>query len=947
MQSPWPLPIVALTPASCGALLWRMQGAERLTVIVKATFALVHDRHAELAAPAPLIRSDQLREGRGSLEEACETAPYLPGAGVLVRGHAAAPAGTTATALSVRVALFRDDRWVLNKELHVYGEFTRHAPSPRPFSLVPLVYERAYGGPHLDANPVGVPPGAALPSIFDPVDPTRPAGFGPIAGHWAPRRALLSRGEAPDPLAPDLDASFDFRYFHAAPADQQIERLRGDEWIFLQGLHPHAPWLRSRLPSARALARLHRTGPAGDDPGQPVELVADTLTIDADRLLCSLIWRGNVALLPGDQPARMRVVAGVEMPGRPLAWPSAAAADPASSRPWPPAAGPACPAPALAGDGRGAERRPAPDGEGRPAAGARGPATGVDLRLAPVAIMDPGGALAPRGAELPAGHWSAVTQQVTRLHAPLPPLPFSQRQEPHWSAVTQQVAPLQPPPPLPFAPAPEPHWSAVTQQVAPLQPPPPLPFAPAPEPPPRPEPAPGSVPFAMPFAASGAHAAPPALPPPVQPPLDGLDETHPVIDPPPAQAQPAPPPGGGAGAVAELPPSQTQPPPDEAGAVARPPPSQTQPPPDEAGAVAGPPPSQTQPPPDEAGAVAGPPPSQTQPPPDEAGAVAGPPPSQAPPWPAPVHETGPAAGETRSPDAAAPAAEMPAPASATAPVDAAPADVAPPDAPADASPSAPAPSDASPAEPPSPEPPSPEPPSPEPPSPEPEARGLRAAVLARLKSGQPLYDLELAGAELEGIDWSGASLERVNLAGATLARCNFTSARLARANLSGADLTDARLTAADLTRADLSRATLDRAQLSSASLRSADLTSTRGAHARFDGASLDGADLRQARLTDAIFDGASLADVNASKADLSRSSFANASLAGAILRAAKLKEASLPRANVDGADLREADLAGANLYGVKLANTKSSGAILRSIVEIPPEGDDINVSSQG
>ncbi|WP_437946721.1 DUF2169 domain-containing protein [Sorangium sp. So ce296] len=914
MQSPWPLPIVALTPASCGAVLWRMQGAERLTVIVKATFALVHDRHAELAAPAPLVRSDQLREGRGSLEEACETAPYLPGAGVLVRGHAAAPAGTTATALSVRVALFRDDRWVLNKELHVYGEFTPHAPSPRPFSLVPLVYERAYGGPHLDANPVGVPPGAALPSIFDPADPTRPAGFGPIAGHWAPRRALLSRGEAPDPLAPDLDGSFDFRYFHAAPADQQIERLRGDEWIFLQGLHPHAPWIRSRLPSARALARLHRTGPGGDDPGQPVELVADTLTIDADRLLCSLIWRGNVALLPGDLPARMRVVAGVEMPGRPLAWPSVAA-DRASSRPWPPAAGPACPAPALAGDGRGAERRTAPDGEGRPAAGARGPAAGIDLRLAPVAIVDPGGALAERGAELPVGHWSAVTQQVTQLHA-LPPLPFSQRQEPHWSAVTQQVAPLQPPPPLPFAPAPEPHWSAVTQQVAPLQPPPPLPFAPAPEPPPRPEPAPGSVPFAMPFAASGAHAAPP---PRVQPPLAGLDETHPVIDPPPAQAQPAPAPDGEAGAVAETPPSQTQPPPGEAGAVAETPPSQAQPPPGEAAAVAEPPPSQAQPPPGEAAAVAEPPPSQAQP------------------WPAPVHETGPAADETRSPDAAAPAAETPAPASATAPVEAAPANVAPPDAPSDASPSAPSPSDASPAE----------PPAPEPPPPEPEARGLRAAVLARLKSGQPLYDLELAGAELDGIDWSGASLERVNLAGATLARCNLTSARLARANLSGADLTDARLTAADLTRADLSRATLDRAQLSSAILRSADLTSTRGAHARFDGASLDGADLRQARLTHAVFDGASLADINATKAELSRSSFANASLAGAILRAAKLKEASLPRANVDGADLREADLAGANLYGVTLANAKSSGAILRSIVEIPPEGDDINVSSQG
>ncbi|WP_437579690.1 DUF2169 family type VI secretion system accessory protein [Sorangium sp. So ce887] len=780
MQSPWPLPIVALTPASCGAVLWRMQGAERLTVIVKATFALVHDRNAELAAPAPLVRSDKLREGRGSLEEACETAPYLPGAEVLVRGHAAAPAGTTATALSVRVALFREDRWVFNKVLHVYGESTREAPSPRPFSLMPLEYERAFGGPRIDANPVGVGSGTALPSIVDPAHPVRPAGVGPIARHWAPRRGLLARDQAPDLLAPDLDASFDFRYFHAAPADQRIELLRGDEWIFLQGLHPHMPWIRSRLPSAHGLARLHRTGPGGDDPGQPLDLVADTLTIDADRLLCSLVWRGNVALLPGDLPARMRVVAGVEMPGRPLPWSSTAA--------------------------------------------------GIAPPLAPVSITELGSALAPRGAELPAGHWSAVTQQVTKLHS-LPPLPFSQRQEPHWSAVTQQVTPLQSPPPLPFVQRQEPHWSAVTQQVTPLQSPPPLPFVPAPEPPPRPEPAPGSVPFAMPFAHPGPDAASPEPPPRVQPPLAGLDQTHPVID------QPAP--------ASAAPPVEAAPP-DAAPADASP---------------AEPPPPEPPPP---------------EPPPPE------PPPPEPPP-----------------------------------------------------------------PEPPPPEPPPPEPPPPEPPPPEPEARGMRAAVLARLKSGQPLDDLELAGAELDGIDWSGASLERLNLAGATLARCNFTSARLARANLSGADLTDARLTAADLTRADLSRATLDRTQLSSAILTSADLTSARGAHTRFEGASLDGADLRQARLTNAVFNRASLADVNGSKADLSRSSFANANLAGALLRAAKLKEASLACANIDGADLREADLAGANVYGVKLANAKSSGAILSAIVEIPPVAEDINVSSQG
>ncbi|WP_438028623.1 DUF2169 family type VI secretion system accessory protein [Sorangium sp. So ce233] len=885
MRTLWPLPVVALTPASCGAVRWRMQGAERLTVIVKATFALVPDRSAELAAPAELVCSDRLRDGRGSLEEACETAPYLPSAGVLVRGHAAAPAGTTATALSVRVALFREDRWVLDKVLHVHGDWTREAPIPRPFSLMPLVYERAYGGPHIDANPVGVGAGAALPNIVDPADPARPAGFGPIARHWAPRSSLIARDRSIEPSAPELDGSFDFRYFHAAPADQQIEFLRGDEWIFLQGLHPRCPWIRSSLPSARGLARLYRTGAGGEEHAQPIELVADTLTIDADRLLCSVIWRGNVALLPDDVPARMRVVAGVEMPGWPLLWPSAAAPAPppsSTSAPGPPPSAPAPgpppsrPAPGLTGDEPAAENdtRAAIKGEPAAEAGHGGLALGVARPLAPVVIADAASAPVDRGVEIPAGHWSVVTQQVTRLHV-IPALPFVQRQEPrlepeepHWSVVTQQVPQLHAIPALPFVQRQEPHlepqephWSAVTQQATPLAPAPPLPFLPAPEPPPRPEPPPGSVPFAMPFARAGTDASSSEPLPPVLPPLAGLDETHPVIQPP----APVPPP------PAVL---------------------------------------------------------------DDTGAAAQQPPATVPPPPAPLEDTNPAVDGPRSlaAERLVPATAIPAPASAATPADAPPTDAPPTDAPpADAALAGAASSPAA---------------APEPPSPEPEARGLRAEVIARLKSGQPLHDLELAGADLEGIDWSGASLERVNLAGATLARCNFASARLARANLSGADLTAARLDAADLTRADLSRATLDDAQLSSAILDGADLTSARGANARFDGASLDGADLRRARLTEALFDRASLAGVNGSQADIPRSSFARANLAGAILRAAKLKEARLTGANVDGADLREADLTGANVHGVNLANAKSGGAILRSLVETPPPDDEFNVSSQ-
>ncbi|WP_081426414.1 DUF2169 family type VI secretion system accessory protein [Sorangium cellulosum] len=760
-----------------------MQGAERLTVIVKATFALVHERCAELAPAADLVRSDKPREGWGSLDEACETAPYLPSAGVLVRGHASAPAGETATSLSVRVALFRDDRWVLNKVLHVFGDYTRAAPSPRPFSRVPVVYERAYGGPHVDANPVGVGADAALPSIVDPADPTRPAGFGPIARHWAPRKHLLARNQAHDRPVPELDASFDFRYFHAAPPDQQIEFLRGDEWIFLEGLHPHYPWLRSSLPSARGLARLYRAGAGGEDHGQPVELVADTLSIDADRLLCSLIWRGNVALQPGDTPARMRVVAGVELPGRPLVWPTPLAGPP-SPRSAPEAPGFVEEAPESA-------RRVVIQDEITAETRVGDLVAGMGQPLAPFALAEPGSGPPARGSTIPGAPWSTRSRATPLRPPPRAVSHFTPEIEAALTGVSSLLAPWA------DAHTTDGQDPAPSSQV--------LPFTPAP--PPSGELPPGSVPFAMPFARQGSD------------PLVRLDELA---------APPAPSPE----------------------------------------------------------------------------ALDGQSPAVAPPF---VLEPAPAPASTRA-----------APASGVVPV-------------------APTSSRAIPAA----------PAAPAAPSPEPEARGLRAALLARLKNGQPLHDLELAGVELDGIDFSGASLERLNLAGSTLTRCNFASARLAGVNMSGADLTDASFHAADLTGADLSRATLDRAQLSSARLDHADLAFSRGSNARFEGASLEGADLRQARLIESVFDRAILADVNGSKADVSRSSFVRANLAGAILRSAKLKEARLPCANLDGVDLRDADLAGANVYGVKLANAKSSGAILRSLVEIPPADDGINGSSGG
>ena len=109
MSTEWPFPVQALGRVACGSVVWRSGGVVRATVIVKATFAMVHEGDARLLSPGDIHREDRPR-GFGpasSLITASETAPYLPGAGVLLSGHARPPAGRPASAMTVRLALYR------------------------------------------------------------------------------------------------------------------------------------------------------------------------------------------------------------------------------------------------------------------------------------------------------------------------------------------------------------------------------------------------------------------------------------------------------------------------------------------------------------------------------------------------------------------------------------------------------------------------------------------------------------------------------------------------------------------------------------------------------------------------------------------------------------------------------------------------------------------------
>ncbi len=190
---------------------------------------------------------------------------------------------------------------------------------------MPLVYERAFGGAGVWQNPAGIggPMSTVLPNIVDPKDPRKVAGFGPIARSGC-RGGRCFAGLDPagvEGAVWDVPAGFDWRFFQAAPEDQQIERLRGDEWIVLDGMNEALPRVQSRLPQVIAVARRRVEMATGAVTDQPIELRADMLVIDADRLLASLVWRGRFVVESLEAVERTQVLVGLEMPGRPVAWP--------------------------------------------------------------------------------------------------------------------------------------------------------------------------------------------------------------------------------------------------------------------------------------------------------------------------------------------------------------------------------------------------------------------------------------------------------------------------------------------------------------------------------------------------------------------------------------------------------------------------------------------------
>ncbi len=298
--------VVSLSPFPAECLLWEADaGQPSLTVVVKVTLRLVHDGEAVVDETQLPITGDETWDENpaASLFHPGDRAPLKPRTDLLLVGRAYAPGGKPVERL---VATMKVGDFSKSVTVSATRLWTRSAAGfvpgpPMPFEQMSLRYER---GALSQDNPVGVDPasapleGGAVGPVLEAVGPATSPCFGPIAATWRPRRRLLGEAgrfwalafeagtEGPKEPAP---RALDFKFFNAAPPDQQTNMLRQRAEIELVNLNPTHPVLRSRLPALRP--QVFRTGPHG---GRAVEVAlrCDTVWIDSDRGLVCLVWRG-------------------------------------------------------------------------------------------------------------------------------------------------------------------------------------------------------------------------------------------------------------------------------------------------------------------------------------------------------------------------------------------------------------------------------------------------------------------------------------------------------------------------------------------------------------------------------------------------------------------------------------------------------------------------------
>ncbi|NUQ76724.1 MAG: DUF2169 domain-containing protein [Polyangiaceae bacterium] len=290
-------------------------------MLCKATFEL-HPKECVLAPrqEEPLgVDVYGNNDSTRSIVVPSDRAPYKPRADVVLVGHAYAPKQQPARSVMTRLLVGEIDKSIevwCERRVRRHGQQVFEGPR---LARMPLTWEHAAGGPETN-NPVGLRFDAApdqygmvaIPNLQPPDvyvvqwgDTFEPTGYGPIAPWWPSRmRRLYQHGSRfavqgweKQPLPQD----FDYGYFNVAPPDQQVEEVRANERVVMENMHPQHERLVTNLPGIRPRAVADRATGEREE----IALVADTLWIDTDRGICTVVWRGRMGLRHPQEAGRV------------------------------------------------------------------------------------------------------------------------------------------------------------------------------------------------------------------------------------------------------------------------------------------------------------------------------------------------------------------------------------------------------------------------------------------------------------------------------------------------------------------------------------------------------------------------------------------------------------------------------------------------------------------
>lgn len=261
-----PIDVTVRGPARAATRLFRYDRRLHVVVIVKTRLQFVPEGLMRAEVPPDVGVSDATDPVAAESLEAAEFVPYRPAADITFRGRCyvqgeiKAPPKTVARLVILRPesaeGTLEGAETLLNKSLCA---FELENFGPRPF------HERL--------------------EILPPLE--------------------RARANAP---TPELWSTMDFGFFHAAPSDQRTHFLRGDEWIWLEKLHPHFDRVASQLPLLQPLGALRLPFEMKRFP-----MRIDTLGLDGDRGCCDVVARGSFAISSEAELKRVRLVAGFDL----------------------------------------------------------------------------------------------------------------------------------------------------------------------------------------------------------------------------------------------------------------------------------------------------------------------------------------------------------------------------------------------------------------------------------------------------------------------------------------------------------------------------------------------------------------------------------------------------------------------------------------------------------